>query len=245
MKSLSMRGFLLTMTVALGSLTASAAEGPGGRWEGVVRIPDRTIGVVVDLADDGHGAWNGSATLTGFDLKGAPLSDIHVQGAEVSFSLKGVLGDPRFDGRLETPEMMEGHFVEAGNSAPFELLRKGPPEVEPVRHSTPVSPALVGEWRGNASLSGNPVQVRLTFANQANGPATVHFVLTGHREHDLLVDLVLDENGFLTVHSPEFGGVRYLGELKTKDAEIVGTLGQGPFEGALVLRPAAPSAAKK
>jgi hypothetical protein len=39
--------------------------------------------------------------------------------------------------------------------------------------------------------------------------------------------------------------VRYLGELKTKDAEIVGTLGQGPFEGALVLRPAAPGAAKK
>jgi hypothetical protein len=235
MKALIGLGPAVLALVAL-SPHAAAAQGAAGRWEGVVHVPDRPIPVVVDIADDGHGAWTGSATFTGFDLQGTPLVGVSVQGADVLFSVKGVLGDARFEGRLKGPDAIEGHFLEGGNTASFELARRGPPQVEPGRKGSPVSASLLGEWKGEGSLSGNAVKVTLALENPPSGPGTARFVVVGHREHVLSVDLVLDENGFLTVHSPDLGGVRYEGQLKAKDGELVGTLIQGPYEGALVLR---------
>jgi hypothetical protein len=227
----------LVVVVAVVSPLWSAPEGATGRWEGTVQIPGREIGVVIDLVQDSQGALTGSATVPGFGIKGAPLAAVVTQDREVAFTIKGALGDPRFEGRLEEKGTLAGRFLQAGNTAPFELRRIGPPEVEPIPQSTSVSHAFEGEWRGETELGGNQVRARLTLANRTAGPAVVHFYVVGQKEHDLPVDLVTEENGFLTVRSPDLGGVRYEGQLRPETREIVGTLTQGSFEGSLVLRP--------
>src|SRR6266513_37665 len=89
------------MRVAFILLLASAFlsradENAAGRWEGTVQIPGRQLTLIVDLAaESGGGDWQGSITIPGLGLKGAPLSDIALNGGEIVFSTKDALADQR------------------------------------------------------------------------------------------------------------------------------------------------------
>ena len=125
-----------------------AAEPGVGRWEGTIRIPGRDLTIVVDLANDG-GRWIGSAVVPGFDLKGAPLADIAVNGSEVSFAFKFGFGRPKFKARLDGATLT-GDFMQAGLSAPFVLHNIGDPQVDFPKQSTAISKQVEGEWQGDA-----------------------------------------------------------------------------------------------
>src|SRR5215467_4514861 len=96
---------LICFAFQLIGTTASAAEAASaleGRWSGKIQIPGQELVLVVDLA---HGAdWNGSATLPGLNVKGVPLTEINVQGADVSFGIKAMTGPsaepPKIKARL-------------------------------------------------------------------------------------------------------------------------------------------------
>ena len=167
------------------------------------------------------------------------MSALSVEGAQVRFTLKGVLGDPRFEGRLRKDGTLAGLFLLGGNQAPFELKRTGPPEVETAPRSTPMGKAFEGVWSGRTELMGNPLLVRLTLGNDAAGAPAVKFFIQGHNPHDLAVDLVTQEAAFVTVHTPDLGGMRFEGQLSVDAGEITGVLQQGPAEAPLVLRPEA------
>src|SRR5437879_2137972 len=60
-----------------------ADENAAGRWEGSVQIPDRQLKLVVDLETENTGSgWQGSITIPGLGLKGAPLSNIALNGSD-------------------------------------------------------------------------------------------------------------------------------------------------------------------
>src|SRR5271169_4259822 len=99
----------LVLALAAAGPVWSASEGPAGRWEGTVMIPGGEIIVVVDLAQDGQGGWTGSATVPGFNVKGAPLAEIVAKDREVAFTIKS-LGDPRFEGHLGEDGALGGLF---------------------------------------------------------------------------------------------------------------------------------------
>ena len=73
------------MRVAFILLLASAFisradENAAGRWEGTVQIPGRPLEVIVDLAaKSDEGGSQGSITIPGLGIKGAPLSDIAIK----------------------------------------------------------------------------------------------------------------------------------------------------------------------
>jgi hypothetical protein len=218
--------------------TAKAAEAVSAleaRWSGKIQIPGHELVLVVDLA---HGAnWNGSVTLPGLNVKGAPLTEINVQGADVSFGIQAMTGPavepPKIKARLSN-EKLAGDFLQGGNSAPFILEKIGPSQVEEPQHSTAVAKEFEGEWKGDYELLGYPRKVTLKLQNHAPQPATAEFVIVGRNVNNLPVNQITQQGKFVTIESSALGGITYEGRLK--DGEIHGTLLQGPIEVALVLR---------
>ena len=210
-----------------------------GRWQGTIHVPGADVEAVVDLTRDEGKAWIGSIAAPSLALAATPVSELSVEGDQVRFALKGKLGDPRFEGRLGKDGTLSGQFLLGGQQAPFELKKTGKPEVETPPHSTPVGKAFEGVWSGHTELMGNPLLVRLTLGNDAAGAPAVKFFIQGHNAHDMAVDVVTQEAAFVTVHTPDLGGVRFEGQLNADAKEITGVLQQGPAEGPLVLRPEA------
>ena len=237
MQSLGL-GALLTVAAAAATPAVVPLDA-AGRWQGTIHVPGGDVEAVVDLARHEGKSWIGSMVAPALALPGTPVSALSVEGVNVRFTLKGVLGDPRFEGQLRKDGTLAGLFLLGGNQAPFELKRTGPPEVETPPRSTPVGKPFEGVWSGKTELMGNPLLVRLTLGNDAAGAPAVKFFIQGRNPHDMAVDVVTQEAAFVTVHTPDLGGVRFEGQLKADAGEITGTLQQGPAEAPLVLRPEA------
>jgi len=232
--TLKVSGFLLLAAVSV----AFAAPPPqAARWDGSVRLPGAEIKVIVDLAQNSAGDWVGSAILPGFGIKGAPLSDVAVKDSSVSFVIKGVLSDPKFEGSLSSSGTLTGEFKQAGNSAPFTLQNVGPAQVDFPPVSTAVRKELEGEWKGDMSYAGNPIHITIKLANQTGGKATGQFVIVGKRETTLPIDLITQEGEMLTVEMHE-RGMTYEGRFLKEKNEINGEFRQGPLEIPLTLHPA-------
>lgn len=238
-----MRTRLGTAALFAVTLVCRAAEPAAARWEGNVQIPGRELKLIIDLALDSAGGWTGSAIVPGFGVKGAPLVDIAVMNSNVSFRLKGALGEPKLTGRLTDNGVFMGEFEQAGNTAPFTLQKTGPPQVDLPRRGTPVRHEMEGEWKGVMDLYGYPINVTLTLANQA-GIATAQFHIIGKRENTVKLDRVIEENDNLTVESLETGIV-YDGRFRVAANNINGVYRQGPYEAPLILRRVATSADPK
>jgi hypothetical protein len=222
-------------------LLASASLGRGaenleGRWEGSVQIPGNEMAVVVDLARNDKGAWVGSIILPGMDVKGAPLDGVMIKDSEASFAIKAARGlEATFKGRLQADGRLTGDFVQGGNTAPFVLRRTTAPQVETPPHSSPVSKEFEGAWQGGYELFGYPRKVTVTLTNHGAEGASAQFVVVGKKTTNLPIDLVTEENDFITMDS-HATGISYEGRLDRKATEIKGTLLQGPVEIPLVLR---------
>jgi len=218
---------------------ARADENAAGRWEGTVQIPGRPFKVIVDLAAKGaEGGSQGTITIPGLGIKGAPLSDIALNGDNIAFSIKGVLADQRtgpakFNGRFAGDEKIAGDFVQAGNTAPFALEKTGPPQVEIQPRSTAMGKEIEGEWKGGYELFGYPRKVTIKLQNRGLEGATAEFVIVGRKENKLPVDRVVQQGEFVTVDSHETG-LSFEG--RTRNGEIQGTISQGPLEIPLTLR---------
>ena len=221
---------------------ACRAAPPEGRWEGIIRIPGSDQPVVVDLAPSGSGGWTGSIILTGLGIKGAPLANIVVGDAELSFDAGPALSDAsagpaRFTAHRVTAETMAGDMRLSGNVASLSLARIGPAQVELPLQSTAVGETLAREWNGEVEFGGYPRQVTITLRNHANAPATATFVIVGKRTNDLPVDLVIQDGDSLRIESGSTKVV-FEGRVLAQTGEIKGTIGLGSIEVPIVLRQA-------
>ena len=231
----------LTATfLALSAIAANRPEDVAGRWEGSIRIPEREFNLIVDLSQNTAQNWTGSIIIPGLGVKGAPLTDLAVSDAGISFTIRGALASERtglakFKGHLANAGTLTGDFLQAGNSAPFELKKAGPPQVELPPKSTAISKELVGDWKGEYEMDGYLRHVTLTLSNQDSGAAKAELVVVGKRTTNAPIDLVTYENGFLTITSHEIG-ISYEGRLEKSNDAINGTFTLGPFERPLVLR---------
>ncbi|HUE02347.1 MAG TPA: hypothetical protein VMR62_22440 [Bryobacteraceae bacterium] len=228
----TMHSFLLLLSAAL---LCRAADSPAGRWEGAAHIPGIEMRLIVDIALDGNGAWIGSATLPGFDAKGASLADISAANGKMAFTIKSVLGGVKIAGQIEPDGTFAGEIEQAGNKAPCTLRRTGAAQVEPSRVSTAVSKELEGEWQGELTVPGNHFHVKLVLANHPAGAATAQFVIKGKQETNLPVDLVTQEGEWLTVYCHEYN-ISYEARVRAGGDEIAGVFSQGGFETPVPLR---------
>jgi hypothetical protein len=235
-----MRQTLIALLACLPVLASAATPPPDGRWEGRVEIPGSELPVVVDLAPAATGGWAGSIVIPGLGVKGASLTNIVVNGDDVSFELGKVLGSPGhgpagFKGRLTGADRMAGEMRQAGNSAKFALVKVGPAQVESSPRSTPVTRDLETRWSGEYELGGYPRQVTITLENRGGDGATAKFVIVGKMTNDLPVDLVIQQGNVLRVES-QTTQVFFEGRVFSDAGEIRGTIEVGPVELPLVLR---------
>jgi hypothetical protein len=228
---------IITLALGIGANTtmqaADVALGLEGRWSGKIQIPGHELVLIVDLAHEAN--WSGSATLPGLNIKGASLTDIKVQGADVSCAIQAMTGPgvepPKIKAHLSDKALV-GDFLQGGNTARFALEKIGQPQVEEPALSTLIAKEFEGEWSGGYELLGYPRKVTLKLQNHAPQPASADFVIVGRQVNNLPVDRVAQQGNFITIECSAFG-ITYEGRLE--NGEIHGTVVQGPVEVALVL----------
>ncbi len=228
-----MRLAIVLFLTCAGLGVASVQPVPTGRWEGVIEIPGAEATLIVDLAQTSDGQWTGSAILPGFGIKGAPLSDLKVDGSNVTFALKRKFAGSKFAGHMTAENILSGDFTFAGNTAPFTLHRAGPPQVESPRVPTPVRKELEGDWSGDFDVPGSKVHVKITLTNPPGG-TVAKFVMGTKQENNLPVDLVTQEADWLTVESHE-SFMAFEGRYRAGSNELNGYVLEGGFEIPLVL----------
>jgi hypothetical protein len=221
-----------------------AAETGAGRWEGIAQVPGHELRLIVDLSDEGGKGWIGSIIVPEFGIKGAELADLHVNGGDFAFAIKGALGNQRagraeLQAHLTADGHLAGDFKQGGNTAPFILTKTGPAQVELPPRSTAVAKELEGEWKGDYEMMGYPRHATMKFANRGPEGAALEFTIVGKKVNNVPVSLVTQDEDFLTVKSEEFG-ITFEGRFNKAAGEIKGTLSQGSLEAPLVLRRPAP-----
>lgn len=228
---------VISFALHVGGAATEATEAASelqARWSGTIQIPGHELVLVVDLAREAN--WSGSATLPGLNVKGAPLTDIKIEGADLYFGIQAMTGPsvepPKIKARLSNKKLV-GDFLQGGNSARFALEKIGPPQVEKMPRSTPVAKEFEGEWNGGYELLGYPRKVTLKLQNHDSKPASADFVIVGRKFNNLSVDRITQQDKFITIECTAFG-ITYEGQLE--NGEIHGTVFQGPIEVALVLR---------
>jgi hypothetical protein len=234
-----MRRLSILLLASIPALACAAPSDIAGRWSGRVQVPGRVIPLVVDLAKDSAGAWIGSVTLPGYNVKGAPLGNIKVEGEGVAFETGDAIGGPdvpaAFTARLDARGTMSGEMKQAGNAAPFALKRVGDAQVEVPPRSTAVASHLEGRWTGQYEMNGYPRNVTVDFANHPGSAATVDLVVVGKATTKVPIDFVSEEEGLLRLESRLFR-INFEGRIHKDDGRIAGTLAQGSIEVPLVLR---------
>lgn len=135
-----LRTILVVVVLALGISISDAAEHIEGHWEGHIEIPGQPLAVKVDLAVEDTD-WSGTIDIPAQSAEDLPLSEILVkeEGAEVrvKFSIRGVPGNPTFDGQLEN-EVISGRFTQGIAAFSFRLSREV--VADPVRPQEPKPP---------------------------------------------------------------------------------------------------------
>ncbi len=114
--------------LAPGALAAQeeAAPTPAGHWEGAIVVPGGELGIDVDLAV-ADGAWRGDISIPVQATHDFALSEVSVNGMEVSFLMAGVPGDPTFRGTMsDDGSTITGTFSQGGQNLDFKLTRSDP-----------------------------------------------------------------------------------------------------------------------
>ena len=168
----------IVIVLVLGISASYAEDRVAGHWEGHIEIPGQPIAVKVDLAID-ESDWRGTIDIPAQGAKGLPLSEIHVveegEGMRVTFSIRGVPGNPTFDGTLQGG-VINGTFSQGGVTFGFRLSR----EIvsDPVRPQEPKPPfpyqiEEVAFQNGDINLAGT-----LTVP-QGDGPFPAVLLISG------------------------------------------------------------------
>jgi hypothetical protein len=115
--------FLTAVVGAPGPLGAQEDPTPVGHWEGAILVPGGELGIDVDLTVE-DGAWSGDISIPVQATQDFVLSEVAVEGSQVSFLMAGVPGDPTFKGILsEDGQTISGTFTQGGQSLDFRLTR--------------------------------------------------------------------------------------------------------------------------
>lgn len=226
----------LTIVAALAAapfLFAQAAPGAAGHWEGTIQTPGPEIGIQIDLAKMVD-VWKGTIAIPEQNLKALPLADINISGNAVKLALKGIPGDPVFDGKLAADgKTMSGNFTQGGTPMAFKLTRTGDAKtVEPAK-STPLAKQFEGTWEGTLGTMGTKLRLVFKLANKDGvGAGTLTSVDQGNTE--MTISTITQKDSNITLEIALVNGT-YTGDISTAGNQITGTWTQGPGSMPLVL----------
>ena len=169
---------VIVIVLVLGISASYAEDRVAGHWEGHIEIPGQPIAVKVNFAID-ESDWRGTIDIPAQGAKGLPLSEIHVaeegEGMRVKFSIRGVPGNPTFDGTLQGG-VINGTFSQGGVTFGFRLSREivsGPVRPQEPKPPFPYQIEEVKFQNGPINLAGT-----LTLP-PGNGPFPAVLLISG------------------------------------------------------------------
>jgi hypothetical protein len=221
----SARAALLACAIAAASL-AQQSPRPAGHWDGTLNAPERETRVVIDLDRNQKGEWIGTFSLPDVATNDIPLRDITVQGAAVRFTVNGVPGDPKFDGKLsEDGNTFSGTFSSSGKEYPFELKRSGEAKVSLPAPSTPLSKEFEGEWQGTLHAEGSVLRLVIKLSRAADGIAVGTFLSPDQANAEIPITTITQKGRGLEFEIRSIGAA-YKGALNAAGTEINGEWSQ-------------------
>ena len=238
---------ILLVVLATPTLPAQQQPSAAGRWEGSIQVPNREVGIVVDLAKDEKGEWIGSLDLPAQGAKGSPLSNISVKDSAVGFQLPGIPGTPAFQGKLSVDgKSISGDFAHAGKTFPFQLKRTGDAQVTIVPKSTPVTKQMEGTWEGVLDTGGHTLRLVLKLSTAAGGAAVGTIDSVDQNAKDIALNTITQKGSSLHFDIRAING-SYDGNLNKDGTELMGEWTQAGVSLPLTFKRAAktPEDAKK
>jgi len=233
-------GLLLALTGSL--VLAQTDSKAGGHWQGKIQIPDRELGITVDLARNAKGVWIGSMSVTGTTAIDVPLTSISVEGAAVRFAAN--LTQPAaFEGQLSADgNSLSGKASNADGEAPFALTREGEANVKVPPPSSALPKEFEGTWEGTINAGGKDLRVRLKLSPAADGSAAATLIAVDQGNQEIPVTTVTIEGKQLGLEARVVSGT-YRGTLGGS-GQIAGEWSQGPARLSLKFTRVAPEAKK-
>jgi hypothetical protein len=220
--ALSAAAFALLAPCAFSQSAASAA----GHWDGSLAVPGHEIKFLVDLAQDENHAWKGVIAIPEQGLKEFPLSSISVENGRVKFEMKGVPGDPSFDGAL-AGQSISGNFTQGGATLTFKLDRNGEARFADVAKSTAVAKAFEGTWEGTLNAGGTQLRLVLKLENHPDGPATGTLTSVDQGGAVIPIAAIAQNVAELKLELPSING-GFEGAINKSGTAIRGIWTQGP-----------------
>ena len=154
-----LRTLFVVMAIVVGLSVSYAEDRVAGHWKGQIDIPGQPITVKIDLASN-DSDWSGTIDIPVQGAKGLPLSDIHIEedetGVRLKFSIRGVPGNPTFDGKLQE-NAISGTFNQGAATFGFQLSREimsGPKRPQEPKPPFPYKIEEVAFQNGAVNLAG-------------------------------------------------------------------------------------------
>ncbi|MEW5854542.1 MAG: serine hydrolase [Myxococcota bacterium] len=104
---------------------AAAPTEIAGRYKGSIQLPSGPLDVDVVLSTKPDGTLTGTISIPAQNARDLPLSDFKRDGDTLAFSIAGVPGSPRFEGKL-TAGKLAGSFTQGGGTFPFSVEKRSP-----------------------------------------------------------------------------------------------------------------------
>jgi len=158
------------VVASLLSFGAQLASWPSGRWEGKIRIPERELDIMVDIAATAAGIWIGSMSVPLSTSIDVPLGSISIEGSVIRFTA-ALPKKASFEGSL-TDSGLAGTVTSIDGRAPFELVRRGDPRVVVPPPSTALPKQFAGAWEGTLDNGGRATKIDVTLSSAPDGTAT-------------------------------------------------------------------------
>lgn len=226
-------GVALFALLSASVIQAQTAPSAQGHWEGTIDVPGQQLAISVDLTKKADEVWSGTISIPAQNVTALPLSDIAVKGEAVGFAMKGVPGDPRFNGKLSgEPRTLSGQFTQAGMGMAFTLAWKGEPKIETPPKSTKVSSDIEGSWEGTLTVGAAQLRLVVKLANDGEA-ASGTLVSLDQGGAEIPITQITQSGSALTLVIGPING-RYEGALK--DGQLAGTWTQGPQSFPLTLK---------
>jgi hypothetical protein len=230
----------LAVTGATGG--AQSVPGAAGHWEGQISMPEREVGIVVDLSRGKAGGWIGSISIPGSTSIDVPLSNIVVAGSAVRF-FATLPESASFDGVLSSDARgLTGKVSNSQGGVPFQLARHGEARVSVPPPSSALAKEFEGTWDGTLAVGGTVRHVGLRIAPAADGSAVGTLIAVDHGGREIPVTTVTLRGNQLQLEVRAISGV-YRGTLGA-DGEIAGEWTERGAQGPLTFKRATPASRK-
>lgn len=216
--------FAICVCLTLSSALGKDLQSLYGQWSGAIQIPSQPLRLVVRFAATGH-----TVDIPQQGAVGLALDDVALDADKVRFAMKGVPGQPIFDGTLKG-DVIAGKFTQGGASFPFELKRGEAAQTGRPQDPRPPLPYLEEEVtarNGDAVLSatltrpkegGKDGRFPAVILISGSGPQNRDSEVFDHRPFRVLAD-ALTRAGVMVVRFDDRGVGKSTGSSSTATIE--------------------------